>query len=87
MALLALGGDGAEGDLLGLQVGVGWSEAGGKERHRVEGAEKRGGGQSEGTRGCGDPSNVPGGGRLQQAGSCVPLIKHKGINKLFVRAH
>lgn len=61
----------------GIFSGVGRSEGGGvKERHRVTG-----GGRSEGTRGCGDPSNVSG-----QAGSCVPLIKYKGINKLFVGA-
>lgn len=62
------------------------SEGGGRRGAGWRG-EKKGGGQSEGTWSCGDPNNVPGGAGLQRAGSCITLIKYKGINELFVGAH
>lgn len=43
-----------------MLVGVGWSEDGGGKRGTGWKGEKKGGGQSEGARGCGDPSNVLG---------------------------
>lgn len=58
---------------------------GGKERHRVEGGEKRRWPERRdaGLRG---PQQRARGARLQQAASCVPLLKYKGIKKLFVGA-
>lgn len=86
MGFSAPGDSGAEGHLLGVQMGVGWSEEAGKERHWMEwGGKKRWPGRRD--VGLQGPQQHVRGTQLQQAGSCVPLIKYKGINELFVRAH